>query len=74
MVTGPQNMPVFANTTLPQDEKLAIIKYVKAIQGEPNLGGASLGRIGPVTEGLFLWVLGLGAVTAVAVWIGAKAS
>lgn len=74
MVTGPQSMPVFANTTLPQDEKLAIIKYVKAIQGEPNPGGASLGRIGPVSEGLLLWVLGLGAVTAVAVWIGAKAS
>ena len=74
MVTGPQSMPVFANTTLPQDEKLAIIKYVKAVQGEPNPGGASLGRLGPVSEGLLLWVLGLGLVTAVAVWIGAKAS
>jgi len=30
--------------------------------------------VGPVSEGLLLWVVGLGAVTAVAVWIGAKSS
>jgi ubiquinol-cytochrome c reductase cytochrome c subunit len=74
MLTGPQSMPVFADTTLPQAQKQAIIKYIKAVQAEPNPGGLSLGRIGPVSEGLLLWVLGLGLVTAVAVWIGAKVS
>ena len=39
---------------------------------EPNNGGLALGRLGPVTEGLFLWTAGLLSLIAVAVWIGAK--
>jgi ubiquinol-cytochrome c reductase cytochrome c subunit len=31
-----------------------------------------LGRLGPVTEGLILWVVGLGSLIIVAVWIGAR--
>jgi len=65
---------VFADTTIPTAQKQAIIKYIKNIQTQPNPGGVSLGRVGPVSEGLLLWVVGLGAVTAVAVWIGAKSS
>jgi ubiquinol-cytochrome c reductase cytochrome c subunit len=34
----------------------------------------SLGRIGPVAEGLFVWTFGLGALIAVAIWIGARSS
>ncbi|MEY3098587.1 MAG: hypothetical protein RIS32_378, partial [Actinomycetota bacterium] len=37
------------------------------------LGGAALGRVGPVTEGLVGWVLGLGLLIGVAVWLTAKA-
>lgn len=74
MLTGPQSMPVFADTTLPEQEKQAIIKYVKTIQSQPTPGGISLGQVGPVSEGLLLWIVGLGLVTAVAVWIGVKAS
>ena len=36
-------------------------------KSEPNLGGASLGRVGPVTEGLLGWTLGLGILIGVAV-------
>ena len=32
------------------------------------------GRLGPVTEGLFLWTVGLGAVIGVAIWIGVRVS
>jgi ubiquinol-cytochrome c reductase cytochrome c subunit len=74
MLTGPQAMPVFANSTMTVEEKQAIIKYVTAIRDSPNPGGMSLGRLGPVSEGLFLWIIGLGAVTGIAVWIGAKSS
>ena len=42
------------------------------LKAAPNPGGAALGRLGPVTEGLFIWTAGLGALIAVAVWIGAK--
>jgi ubiquinol-cytochrome c reductase cytochrome c subunit len=74
MLTGPQEMPVFANSTMTVAEKQAIIRYVVAIRTSPNPGGMSLGRLGPVSEGLFLWIVGLGAVTGIAIWIGAKTS
>ena len=73
MVTGPQSMPVFSDKTITPAEKMSIIKWIKSAEKEPNLGGASLGRVGPVTEGLLGWVLGLGILIGVAVWLAMKA-
>ena len=73
MVTGPQSMPVFADSTLPVEDKQAIIAYVSELQVAPNPGGLSLGRLGPVTEGLFLWTAVFAALIGAAVWIGIKA-
>ena len=73
MVTGPQSMPVFSDKTITPGEKMSIIKWIKSAEKEPNLGGASLGRVGPVTEGLLGWVLGLGILIGVAVWLAMKA-
>jgi len=73
MVTGPQSMPVFSDKIITPEEKLSIIKWIKAAESEPNLGGASLGRVGPVTEGLLAWTLGLGLLIGVAVWLAMKA-
>ena len=72
MVTGPQNMPAFG-ATLQTEDKQAIIKYIVSLQEAPNPGGLSLGRIGPVSEGLFLWTAALAALIGAAVWIGIKA-
>ncbi len=74
MVTGPESMPVFNNNTITPDQKRQLIKFIEALKTEPNPGGMALGRVGPVSEGLFLWTVGLGAVLVVAVWIGAKSS
>jgi len=73
MVTGPQSMPKFSDKTITPAEKLSIIKWIKSAQTEPAIGGASLGRVGPVTEGLLVWTLGLGLLIAVAVWLAMKA-
>lgn len=73
MVTGPQSMPVFSDKIITPEEKLSIIKWVKAAENEPNLGGAALGRTGPVTEGLLIWTFGLGILIGVAVWLAMKA-
>jgi len=73
MITGPQSMPVFSDKIITPAEKLSIIKWIKAAQAEPNLGGASMGRTGPVTEGLLSWTLGIGGLIGVAVWLTAKA-
>jgi len=73
MITGPQSMPVFSDKTITPEEKLSIIKWIKAAESEPQLGGAALGRVGPVTEGLLVWTLGLGLLVGVAVWLAMKA-
>ena len=73
LITGPQAMPVFSDKTITPAEKLSLIKWIKSVEAEPNLGGATMGRIGPVTEGLLAWILGLGLLIAVAVWLTMKA-
>lgn len=73
MITGPQNMPVFADTTIPTEEKQQIIAFIRNLQTQPDQGGAGLGRMGPVTEGLLLWAGVFAALIGLAVWIGIKA-
>ncbi|MFM8254513.1 MAG: c-type cytochrome [Actinomycetota bacterium] len=73
MVTGPQAMPVFGDQALTPEEKLSIIKWVKSVESEGSYGGAALGKVGPVTEGLLGWVLGLGSLIGIAVWLATKA-
>lgn len=70
MLTGPQNMPVFNDRVLPPEQKKEIIGFVTAVRTDPNQGGFALGKLGPVSEGLFIWVFGLGALIICAVWIG----
>ena len=74
MTTGPQSMPVFADGTVTPEEKRDIISYIVADQEADAPGGFTLGQVGPVSEGLMIWVVGLGVLAAVAVWIGAKSS
>lgn len=69
MITGPQQMPVFPDESLSPEDKRQIIAYVKALEDQPSPGGFSLGSLGPVSEGLFGWVFGIGALVGVAVWI-----
>jgi ubiquinol-cytochrome c reductase cytochrome c subunit len=72
MLTGPEAMPVFNDSTITPAEKRDIIAYVTQTRSEPNPGGFSLGRVGPVTEGLVAWLGGMGALVFAAMWITAK--
>ncbi|HLI36669.1 MAG TPA: c-type cytochrome [Streptosporangiaceae bacterium] len=72
MLTGPEAMPVFGNHTITPQEKRDIIAYVLQTRSEPNPGGFSLGRVGPITEGLVAWLGGIGALVFAAMWITAK--
>ena len=69
MLTGPQQMPVFSDGVLKPSEKRDVIAYVKSIQHTPNYGGNALGALGPVTEGLAGWLVGIGVLVGFAVWI-----
>jgi ubiquinol-cytochrome c reductase cytochrome c subunit len=72
MVTGPQNMPVFNDLNISPEGKRDIITYLKYLEDNPSPGGVDLGALGPVSEGLFLWIFGLGSIVALTVWITAK--
>ena len=74
MVTGPQSMPVFNDQTIDPESKRDVIAYLQTINETPNPGGLSLGRIGPVSEGLVAWVVGLALLIGSAVWLGSKAA
>ncbi|QTE28378.1 cytochrome bc1 complex diheme cytochrome c subunit [Pengzhenrongella sicca] len=73
MLTGPQSMPVFNDTNITPDEKRDVIAFIEA-QRDGSPGGATLGNLGPVSEGLWVWVIGMGLLLGCAVWIGAKSS
>ena len=72
MITGPQSMPVFGDRAMTPLQKLSIIKWLKNAENEKAQGGIALGKVGPVTEGLLVWTLGLGLLIGAAVWLGAK--
>ena len=59
---------------LTPEAKQKVISYLKAQEQATNVGGLSLGNLGPVSEGLFAWVFVLGILIAAAVWLGKKAA
>ena len=74
MTTGPQAMPVFNDANISPENKRDIIAYINTVQEESAAGGMPLGNLGPVTEGLFAWIVGIGGLIGTAVWLGAKAA
>jgi ubiquinol-cytochrome c reductase cytochrome c subunit len=74
LLTGPQQMPVFSNGVLKPSEKRDIIAYLNSVHAAPKYGGSNLGSYGPVTEGLFAWLIGIGACVAFAVWIASHSA
>ena len=71
LLTGPQTMPTFSNGNLTPDEKRDIIAYLGSLDDAAAIGGFTMGGLGPVAEGLFAWVVGIGALVGFAVWIAA---
>ena len=72
MVVGPQQMPVFSDEVMRPEDKRAIIAYLNELQEAPTQGGHPLGDLGPVSEGLWAWIIGIGSLVLAAVWIAAK--
>jgi ubiquinol-cytochrome c reductase cytochrome c subunit len=72
MLTGPEAMPVFADGAISPQAKRDIIAYITQTRVEPNPGGFSLGRTGPVTEGLVIFLGGMGFLVLASMWITAK--
>ena len=74
METGPQSMPVFNDDNLSPQSKRDIIAFLTATHDYEKPGGMALGSMGPVSEGLFAWIFGLGILVGCAIWLGQKAA
>ena len=73
MLTGPEQMPVFPDSQLTPEQKLAIINYIVDVNHNGHdEGGHPLGRVGPITEGLVGILVGIGACVAFTLWIGTR--
>jgi ubiquinol-cytochrome c reductase cytochrome c subunit len=72
MLTGPQNMPKFSDRQLTPDEKKDIIAFVKDTDSKVSPGGYALGGLGPVTEGVAIWLVGIVALIGATLWIGSR--
>ena len=73
MLSGPGSMPVFNDANLTPEDKRDVIAFLDQ-QRAGSPGGTDLGALGPVSEGLWVWVVGMGLLIGCAVWIGAKSS
>ncbi|MES1171284.1 MAG: cystathionine beta-lyase, partial [Actinomycetota bacterium] len=73
MLVGPQSMPVFNDANITPENKRNIIAYLD-FQQQGSPGGLKLGTIGPVAEGFWGWLVGLGLIIASTIYVGARAS
>jgi ubiquinol-cytochrome c reductase cytochrome c subunit len=74
MLTGPQNMPVFGDNQLTPDQKRDLITYVSVqLQQDKDPGGLfNLGRYGPITEGVAIFLVGMTILVFSCLWIAGK--
>ena len=69
---GPGGMPEFGEGVLDDHELAAVVRYVDHLRNPPDPGGLPLGRIGPVTEGMVAWLVGMVLLLVAARWIGTR--
>jgi ubiquinol-cytochrome c reductase cytochrome c subunit len=72
MLTGPENMPVFGDNQLTPEQKQAIIAYLQNMKEDQDPGGWAMGRLGPVPEGLAIFLFGMVILVVATVWIAGK--
>jgi ubiquinol-cytochrome c reductase cytochrome c subunit len=74
MLSGPESMPRFSDRQLTPEEKKDIVAFVKSVtNGNNNPGGNPIGGLGPQSEGLIAFIVGMAALLGITLWIGAKA-
>ncbi|MEU4425643.1 cytochrome c [Actinoplanes sp. NPDC024001] len=74
MLSGPQNMPVFGDNQLTPEQKKQIITYIQVqLQDDKDPGGLfNLGRYGPSTEGMAIFLVGITLLVFTSLWIAGK--
>jgi ubiquinol-cytochrome c reductase cytochrome c subunit len=71
---GPGLMPQFPASALTDQQVADIVTYVQALPARENDGGWGIGDLGPVAEGTFGWVVGVGLLLLVIRLLGKRAA
>ncbi len=73
MLTGPQNMPVFGDNQLSSGARRRTSSPTcMNLRNDTDPGGWGLGRLGPVPEGLAIFLIGMVALVFTTLWIAGK--
>lgn len=72
MLSGPQSMPVFGDNQLSPQEKKDIIAFLQYMKSDHDPGGWGLGRFGPATEAIAIFLFGMVALVFSMLWIAGK--
>jgi ubiquinol-cytochrome c reductase cytochrome c subunit len=70
--TGPYLMPRFSPRRLSDRQLDSIIRYVDYTKAPQNPGGWSIGRIGPVPEGMIAWLVAAAVLVATCLVLGRR--
>lgn len=70
--SGPVAMPGYSQEVLSDHEVDSIVKYVLYLRDPEDRGGFGIWHYGPFTEGLVAWVVGVGVLILVVLWIGER--
>ncbi len=69
---GPGQMPSFSKEVLEDQDVREIIGYLNDAHEQPRYGGLGMGDNGPVSEGFWIFLLGIGGLSMIAFWIAKK--
>jgi len=72
MLTGPESMPIFGDKQITPEQKVAVVRYVQSLRKGADPGGANLGHLGPVPEGLVAILIGIGGLVGASLFIGSR--
>jgi ubiquinol-cytochrome c reductase cytochrome c subunit len=70
--SGPYVMPKFSKSTLSDSQLNSIISYVEYAKHPSHPGGWAIGYLGPVPEGMVVWLLATAALVAACTAIGRR--
>jgi ubiquinol-cytochrome c reductase cytochrome c subunit len=70
--TGPDPMPAFGRSAIPDSQLPDVIAYVEYLKHPNDRGGNPLWHLGPVAEGAVALIGGMGGLLLLTRWIGEK--
>lgn len=69
---GPYAMPRFGTGEISASQIDSIVRYVQTTDHPQDPGGWSIGRVGPITEGMVAWLLAIVALLLIARLLGER--